>query len=162
VGGARHEETALMAETRHLDVEPEADVVKLKALVVDDQELNRRVMNILLREFGCCATLATSGEEAIEYASAATFDVIFMDLNMPGLDGDETARRIRAAGASKHTFIVRWTTESAAWLDPGLYDGQAPKPITVQALAQLVSETSRRRCNRASRGCLGVRNISRI
>ena len=62
------------------------------------------------------------------------------------MDGDEATRRIRASGASKSGFIVRWTTESALWLDPGLYDGQALKPINVPALAQVVSEAARRRC----------------
>jgi CheY-like chemotaxis protein len=149
-----------MAELRHPDIDPEADVVKLKALVVDDQELNRRVMNILLKEFRCCATLAASGEEGIELAAAARFDIIFIDLNMPGMDGDETARRIRAAGASRSQFIVRWTTEAGLWLDPGLYDGQAPKPINVPALAQVISEAARRRCNRLSFPRFALRNIS--
>ena len=149
-----------MAESRHLESEPHPEFVKLTALVVDDQELNRRVMNILLREFGCSATLAASGEEGAEYAAAARFDIIFMDLNMPGIDGDEATKRIRTAGASRSTFICRWTTEAAIWLDPGLYDAQASKPITLPALAVVISEASRRRCNRPSLRLAAPRNIS--
>ena len=129
-----------MAESRHLDAEPQPDPVRLKALVVDDQELNRRVMNILLREFGCCATLAASGEEGVEYAAGARFDIIFMDLNMPGLDGDAATRRIRAGGASRRAYIVRWTTEPVSWLEAGLYDNEASKPITLPALARVIAE----------------------
>jgi len=129
-----------MAESRHIDVQPRCDARVLKALVVDDQEVNRRVMNLLLQEFGCSATLAASGDEGVDLAGAATFDVIFMDLNMPGLDGDATSRRIRAAGASRCAYIVRWTTELVSWLDGGLYDDQAAKPITLSALARVIAE----------------------
>ena len=129
-----------MAEPRHLDIQSRCDAPALKALVVDDQELNRRVMNLLLQECCCSATLASCGEEAIDFAAAGGFDVIFMDLNMPGLDGDATTRRIRAAGASKAAYIVRWTTEPVSWLDGGLYDDQASKPITLPGLARVVAE----------------------
>jgi CheY-like chemotaxis protein len=129
-----------MAEPRPVDIQPRCDAPALKALVVDDQELNRRVMNLLLQECGCSATLAACGEEAIEFAAAGAFDVVFMDLNMPGLDGDATTRRIRAAGASKVAYIVRWTTELVSWLDVGLYDDQATKPITLPSLARVIAE----------------------
>jgi CheY-like chemotaxis protein len=129
-----------MAEPRHIEIERRCEARALKTLVVDDQELNRRVMNLLLQECGCVATLAACGEEAIDYAAAGGFDVIFMDLNMPGLDGDATTRRIRAAGASKASYIVRWTTEPVSWLDGGLYDDQVDKPITLPALARVIAE----------------------
>jgi CheY-like chemotaxis protein len=129
-----------MAESRYIDAQPRCDAPGLKALVVDDQELNRRVINLLLQELGCSATLAACGEEAVEFAGAATFDVIFMDLNMPGLDGDATTRRIRAAGASRAAYIVRWTTELVSWLDAGLYDNEAAKPITLPALSRVIAE----------------------
>jgi CheY-like chemotaxis protein len=129
-----------MAESRHFESQRRCDAPALRALVVDDQELNRRVMNLLLQEFGCSATLAACGEEAVEFAGGAAFDVIFMDLNMPGLDGDATTRRIRAAGASRSAYIVRWTTELVSWLDCGLYDDHAPKPITLVGLGRVIAE----------------------
>jgi len=130
-----------MAESRHpRSSEPRCDAGPLKALVVDDQEVNRRVMSLLLDALGCSATLASSGEEAVDLAAAVVFDAIFMDLNMPGMDGDAATRRIRAAGASKAAFIVRWTTEPVSWLDAGLYDDATPKPVTLPGLARVVAE----------------------
>jgi CheY-like chemotaxis protein len=129
-----------MAESRHPRSEPRCDAGPLKVLVVDDQEVNRRVMSLLLDALGCSATLAGCGEEAIDFAAAASFDAVFMDLNMPGMDGDATTRRIRAAGASRASFIVRWTTEPVSWLDAGLYDDSTPKPVTLPGLARVVAE----------------------
>jgi len=147
-----------MTELRHSDIEPLAE--RLKVLVVDDHELNRRVMNLLLVEFGCGATFAACGDEGVELAAMQRFDLIFMDLNMPGLDGDEATRLIRAAGASKATFIVRWTTEASLRLDPGLYDGHAPKPIQLPALAQILIEAARRRIVRRRPRRAAAENLS--
>jgi DNA-binding response OmpR family regulator len=132
-----------MGGARHPDIEPRPEAADLKVLVVDDHESNRRIMHILLTEFGCRPVLAACGEEAVEYAAEQAFDLIVMDLNMPGIDGDETTRLIRADGASKDAFIVRWTTEIVRFA-PGLYDSAAPKPMTAPALAGILSEAYRR------------------
>jgi len=137
-----------MGGSRHPDSWPQPEAAALKVLVVDDHEANLRIMNILLTEFGCRPVLAGCGEEAVDYAEAQAFDLIVMDLNMPGMDGDETTRLIRANGASKAAFVVRWTTEFVRF-GPGLYDSAAPKPMTVTALGDLISEALRRAANRA-------------
>ena len=149
-----------MTELRHNDIEPLAE--QLRVLVVDDHELNRRVMRILLAEFGCGATFAACGDEGVELAAIQRFDLIFMDLNMPGLDGDEATGLIRAAGASRSTFIVRWTTEASLRLDPGLYDGHAPKPIQLPALVQIITEAARRRVVRRRSSRAAAENLSPI
>jgi len=115
----------------------------LKVLVVDDTKPNLRIMHILLMEFGCRPVLAACGEEAVEHAEAQAFDLIVMDLNMPGMDGDEATRLIRENGASKDAFVVRWTTEFVRF-GPGLYDSAAPKPMTAPALGDILSEAVRR------------------
>jgi len=136
-----------MIELRYRDTDRPPPAERLEVLVVDDHELNRRVMKLLLHEFDCRASFAAGGDEGIDQASTQAFDLIFMDLNMPGIDGDEATRSIRAAGASKATFIVRWTTEASLRLDRALYDAQAPKPIQLPALADLLAEAARRRFN---------------
>lgn len=132
-----------MSGARHPGIEPRPGAADLKVLVVDDHEANRRIMHLLLTELGCRPVLASCGEEAVELAAEQAFDLVIMDVNMPGIDGDEATRAIRADGASKDAFVVRWTTEVVRF-GPGLYDSAAPKPMTVPALADILSEAYRR------------------
>jgi CheY-like chemotaxis protein len=67
----------------------------VKVLVVDDIEINLELTEAMLDSFDIKADLAKRGEEALELARANTYDIIFMDHMMPGMDGIETTRRIR-------------------------------------------------------------------
>jgi two-component system, sensor histidine kinase len=132
----------------------EPDEIQLRVLVVDDNALNRVLMEAMLTEFGCVVSLAENGEAGSGIARANPFDLIVMDLQMPVLDGDGATRRIRAEGASKQAFVVRWTTEDDTRLNRELYDGELPKPLTCSPLIAAVSLASRRALNRmdVSRG----------
>ncbi len=132
-----------MSDNRHFE-NSEPDEIPLRVLVTDDNSLNRALMQAMLGEFDCAISLAENGEEAISLAVANAFDLIVMDLHMPLLDGDSATRRIRAAGASRNAFIVRWTTEDDARLNGELYDGQLPKPLTCSPLVAAISLASRR------------------
>jgi CheY-like chemotaxis protein len=67
-----------------------------KVLVVDDIEINLELTAAMLDSFDIKADLAKSGEEALRLLQANAYDIIFMDHMMPGMDGIETTRRIRA------------------------------------------------------------------
>jgi signal transduction histidine kinase/ActR/RegA family two-component response regulator len=67
----------------------------VKILVVDDIEINLELTEAMLSSFNIEVDLAKRGEEALELTQANTYDMIFMDHMMPGMDGIETTRRIR-------------------------------------------------------------------
>jgi CheY-like chemotaxis protein len=76
-------------------------------LVVDNEEADRRLLQDLLQPLGFAVTTVASGEEALlQLAQAEPFDAVFMDLAMPGIDGWESIRRLRAAGHRLPVAVV--------------------------------------------------------
>lgn len=70
-----------------------------KVLLVDDNRVNRLVAGNLLQRWGYKKELATNGSEAIKLAALGVFDLILMNLNMPGMNGGEAAALIRGLSA---------------------------------------------------------------
>ena len=66
----------------------------MKCLVVDDQPINTQVLSAQLKHMGAEVDVCFSGLDAISLSQFNQFDVIFMDINMPGLDGIEAAKII--------------------------------------------------------------------
>jgi len=76
-------------------------------LIVDDHEPTRLLVGrIVTQELGARVTLAGTCEEALHCAEEKTYDVILLDLLMPGIGGYEVLRRIRARGANRTTPIL--------------------------------------------------------
>jgi CheY-like chemotaxis protein len=82
----------------------------LKILVVDDDLSNRSLMQVLLTREGYQVSLASNGLEAFNAIKYQKFDIVFMDLQMPVMDGWEASRSIREwENGGPHTFIVALT-----------------------------------------------------
>jgi signal transduction histidine kinase/CheY-like chemotaxis protein len=86
----------------------------LRVLVVDDHDINRRAVQLILMPLGCEIAQAENGIKALELASTQPFDVIFMDVRMPELDGRETTRRLRAQdGPNQFIPVIAVTADTA-------------------------------------------------
>ena len=72
-----------------------------KILVVDDHPVNQKLLKIILEKAHCIVSTANDGEEAIDKASGELFDIIFMDIQMPGINGYEATQILREKGYSK-------------------------------------------------------------
>jgi len=110
------------------------DVPHLAILVVDDDELNRRMMNILLTREGHQVELASNGLEAFNMIKLRRFDIVFMDLQMPVMDGVEASQKIREwENGGARTFIVALTAsylpERGERLFEAGIDNYIPKPF---------------------------------
>jgi two-component system cell cycle response regulator DivK len=81
-----------------------------RILVIEDHEENRRLLRDLLTSFGYELTEALTGEEGLTAAAASPPDLILMDIQLPGIDGYETTRRIKANPALRHIPVIAVTS----------------------------------------------------
>ncbi|MEW6323392.1 MAG: PAS domain-containing protein [Acidobacteriota bacterium] len=122
---------------------PAADEpLALHVLLVEDNPINSRVASRMLTRSGCTYDLAEDGLTALQMALENRYDVILMDLQMPGMDGLEVTRRIRAAeaGTAAHRRIVALTANAMKGdedrcAEAGM-DGYLSKPITIESLVR--------------------------
>ena len=82
----------------------------MRILVVEDQEDNRTIVRDLLSSVGYEVIEATTGDEGVSMAKTETPDLILMDIQLPGIDGYEAARRIKAEPSNQHIPIIAVTS----------------------------------------------------
>jgi signal transduction histidine kinase/CheY-like chemotaxis protein len=111
----------------------------MHVLIVDDHEVNRRIVSLFMEPMGWAWTMADNGEAAIELCHSRKFDVILMDMQMPGIDGITATRHIRSErGPNQLTPIIALTANAMdyhrkAWAEVGVYDFLT-KPIDPELL----------------------------
>ncbi len=118
---------------------PRADRSR-RVLVVDDGELNREVARHLLEQRGHVPMLVKSGEEALEAVAREDFDVILMDVQMPGMDGVQTTRVLRERGSRIPVVAVTahaMKGDRERFLAAGM-DGYVSKPVRPRELHEAV------------------------
>ncbi|MEZ9445923.1 response regulator [Vibrio splendidus] len=115
-----------------------------KVLVVEDSRVNQQVAKMMLKKLGFEVDIADNGEIGVEKFQANEYEMIFMDCQMPVLDGFEATKQIRALeeGSSKHIPIVALTAnvvqrDKHLCFDVGM-DEFLPKPVNQGKLREIV------------------------
>lgn len=120
----------------------------IKVLVVDDNEINQDVLREILENARMDVTVAGSGEGAIKQISYSEFDIVLMDLRMPGMDGYETTRKIRESYTINQLPIIAVTAsvsfEEKEKTIRGGFNDYLIKPIDKEKLLEVIEiETNR-------------------
>jgi CheY-like chemotaxis protein len=120
-----------------------------RVLVVEDNAINLDFMSLLLRRAGCNVTTAASGEEAIDRCATQPFDIVLMDVQMPGKDGFDTTMALRSHPPTANVPIVAVTAhamrgDEERCLAHGM-DGYVAKPIDPATLYDAMDRALRKR-----------------
>ncbi len=132
-------ETAMADAATASEAEDDGGLGALDVLAVDDNAVNLLVLEQLLSSLGCRVTKAESGAEALEALAHEPFDLVLMDIQMPGMTGIEALQRLRAGeGPNAGVPVVALTADVTSggrdrYLTLG-FDEHSTKPIQIEAL----------------------------
>ncbi len=115
-----------------------------RVLVTDDNEMNLKVAENLLRIFGIRPDLASSGRETVELMRKNSYHILFLDHMMPMMDGVETLRCLRADALTEHTSVVALTANAVSgaretYFSMG-FDDYLSKPIELDKLETVLKK----------------------
>ncbi len=113
----------------------------LKVLVVDDNQINRKLVTTILSNYAVAVHEARDGKEAVEAARSTRFDLIFMDIHMPTLSGEMATREIRALDGPQPRIIALTANAMPGERERLLAEGMDDcliKPITEEQVAKAI------------------------
>jgi len=117
----------------------------VSVLIVEDNHVNQRVLEAYLAPYQFRSTLAVNGSDAVDVTEQEEFDLIFMDIQMPVMDGIEATRKIREQGGwCAKVPIIAVTANAMAgdrdrYLGAGM-DDYIPKPVNREALTRVLQK----------------------
>ncbi|WP_371324622.1 response regulator [Dechloromonas sp. ZY10] len=114
-----------------------------RALIVDDVASSRLLAEKYLKLLGWQTVSVDSGEDALAAAAAGDFQLVLLDISMPGLSGEETCRRLRALPLGASLYIIAYTAhafpeERLRFLGCG-FDEILVKPVERETLTSLLA-----------------------
>ncbi len=119
-----------------------------RILVVDDLKDITETMALLFETLGHETTLAANGRQAVDVALEFRPEIVFMDLDMPVLNGYEAARAIRASALANQPFLIALTASTGVAVEIATravgFDFYLRKPADTNALLALVADLSTR------------------
>ena len=119
-----------------------------RILVVDDLKDVTETMGLLFETLGHDTQVAADGQQAVDATNAFEPEIVFMDLDMPVLNGYDAARAIRGAPLARQPFLVALTAATGAAVEVATravgFDFYLRKPADTNALLALVDDLSTR------------------
>ncbi len=120
----------------------------LKILVAEDDEINARLITLMLNKMGHQTAIAENGKQAAELAQEGAFDCILMDVHMPVMNGSEAVLAIRRQeeNTACHTPVIALTANALRgdrerYLSEG-FDGYLTKPLNIELLSEEITRLS--------------------
>jgi CheY-like chemotaxis protein len=117
-----------------------------RVLIIDDNAVNRRMAQVVFQKLGWEAETVDSGERALLHLAAHRYDLVLLDISMPGMNGLEVCQRIRADRALRALRVIAYTAhvlpeQQQHFLASG-FDDVLLKPISFRAVQEmLISQT---------------------
>ena len=131
-----------------IDSEIKSDKQAIKILIVEDNIFNQKITQLMLERLGCQADMVANGQECLNALSNQQYDIVYMDIQMPVMDGITATQTIRESSSSQNKpWIIALTADSLPedrqiCMDAGMND-YISKPITLKAIERSLSEYTR-------------------
>jgi CheY-like chemotaxis protein len=111
-------------------------------LIIDDDAVNRRLAQVMFQKLGWGVETVDSGEGALRHLAAHRYDLVLLDISMPGMNGLDVCQRIRADRGLMGLRVIAYTAhvlleEQQRFLAGG-FDDVLLKPISFQALQEVI------------------------
>ncbi|WP_051417276.1 ATP-binding protein [Sediminibacterium salmoneum] len=121
-----------------------AEIKPLKMLVAEDNNMNQLLATKMFKKIGYIIEIANNGKEAVEMTAKYDYDLVFMDIHMPEMDGIEATQRILNSGRAKVPIIIAMTANAvkeaeAEYLQLGMKD-IVTKPFTIDQLRKVLEK----------------------
>ena len=117
---------------------------KRKVLVVDDIFANQFLLASMLEEMDCNIRTASNGQEAIDALAGENFDIIFMDIEMPVMNGIEATKKLKADSRYCNIPIIALTAhnleEFSEMFESTGFDGLLEKPYSCEGISDVLSK----------------------
>ncbi|BFT70624.1 PAS domain S-box protein [Paenibacillus sp. P36] len=130
------------------DISENSEEQSLKILIAEDNEVNQLVLKKMIEKLGHKTTLVQNGKEAVEAVKRYPYDIIFMDIQMPWMDGLAATKFINEQlSGKKKPYIVAVTAhaikgDSEKYVSEGM-DAYISKPISMDAISEIIERVER-------------------